>query len=113
MLDRGCHGRLLNAYDWGGYLIAAWTDQVATYGSSPKAIVGVEAQLERVEIDPRPFLDEHQVDMVLMPTDGPLTRWLAEAPGWSVAYRDSQATLNVRDGSTVCAGVPAQILSAQ
>ena len=115
MLDRGCHGRILNAYDWGGYLIGAWTDRVATYGSSPKDLVGIEAALENVEIDPRSYLDVHRVDLILMPTGIPLTRWLAEVDGWSIAFQDDQATLTVRDGSQVCARVAGkdQILADQ
>ena len=107
LVARGCHGRLLNAYDWGGYLIGTWTDPVGTYGSSPKDLVAVEAQLERVEIDPRPYLDDARVDVVLMPTGNPLSRWLDEAGEWSVAYRDDQATIYLRKGSTACTGVSA------
>lgn len=109
LLTRGCHGRLLNAYDWGGYLIATWTDPIGTYGSSPKDLVAFEAQLERVEVDPRAFLDDARVDVVLMPAGNPLSRWLDEANEWSVAYRDDQATIHLRAGSTACAGVIAAV----
>ena len=107
LVDAGCHGRILNAYDWGGYLIAGWTEPVATYGSSPKDLVGVEAQLERVEIDPRPFLDGQAVQLVLMPTGGPLDRWLDEADDWQVWHRDTQATIHLRLGSSGCPAVAA------
>jgi hypothetical protein len=121
MTDRGCHGRLLNAYDWGGYLTAAWTGLVATYGPSPGKLVTDEVALEEVRTDVRAWLDANRVDMILMPTGGPLDRWLDVAGGWSVARRDDMATIHVRDGSGACpdavaraasAGGP-QILSAQ
>jgi hypothetical protein len=102
MNDAQCHGRILNAYDWGGFLIASWTDPVATYGSSPNEAIKIESQLERLEIDPRPFLESNGVDLVLMPTGGPLDRWLDAVTGWSVVHSDSKATLRQRTGSNVC-----------
>jgi hypothetical protein len=100
--DRNCHGRLLNAYDWGGYLTAAWTDLVATYGPSPGNLVVDEVALEEVRTDVRAWLEQNRVDLVLMPTGGPLDRWLDEADGWSVAHRDPMATVHAREGSTAC-----------
>lgn len=107
LTERGCHGRLLNAYDWGGYLSAAWTEMVATYGSSPSDLVETEVALEEVRTDVRAWLDDHRVDLVLMPTGGPLDRWLDEADGWTVAHRDPQATIHVAEGSTACPAVVA------
>jgi hypothetical protein len=121
MLGRGCHGRMLNAYDWGGYLIGAWTDPVATYGSSPSDLVEAEIALEEVRTDVRAWLDGERVDLVLMPTGGALDRWLDETGDWTVAYRDPQATVHTRAGSSACPPAVArgagdahgQILSAQ
>ena len=102
LTDRGCHGRLLNAYDWGGYLTGAWTGLVATYGSSPSDLVETEVALEDVRTDVRAWLDANAVDLVLMPTGGSLDRWLDEADGWTVLRRDPQATIHVRAGSAAC-----------
>ena len=120
LTDRGCHGRILNAYDWGGYLAAAWTEPVATYGSSPSDLVETEVALEEVRTDVRAWLDANRVDLVLMPTGGPLDRWLDEADEWTVIRRDPQATIHARRGSTACPTVASvtsdagrQILSAQ
>jgi hypothetical protein len=107
LTDNGCHGRLLNAYDWGGYLTVAWTDKVATYGSSPRDVVETEVALEEVRTDVRAWLDANQVDLVLMPTGGPLDRWLDEADGWTVGHRDPVATVHVRAGSTACPAIAA------
>ncbi|MFL5675183.1 MAG: hypothetical protein ACJ779_09260 [Chloroflexota bacterium] len=111
LTDRNCHGRLLNAYDWGGYLSAAWTEEVATYGSSPSDLVDTEVALEEVRTDVRGWLDANRVDLVLMPTGGPLDRWLDEADGWSVAHRDPQATVHLRQASTACPAVVAEGVS--
>ena len=102
MVDRGCHGRILNAYDWGGYLLASWTELVATYGSSPGDLVVTEVELEEVRTDVRAWLDGQGVDIVLMPTGGPLDRWLDDADGWTRAYRDGVATIHTRVDTTAC-----------
>ena len=102
MLDHACHGRMLNAYDWGGYLIGAWTDPVATYGSSPSDLVESELALEEGRTDVRAWLDGQRVDLVLMPTGGALDRWLDETGDWTVAYRDPQTTVHARAGSSAC-----------
>jgi hypothetical protein len=109
MVDRPCHGRLLNAYDWGGYLTSSWTDLVATYGSSPSDLVDAEVALETVQTDVRAWLDGNSVELVLMPTGGPLDRWLEEAGEWTILYRDDQATLHGRSGGSSCS-VTAQML---
>jgi len=121
MLGRACHGRILNAYDWGGYLIGTWTEPVATYGSSPSDLVEAELALEEVRTDVRAWLDGERVDLVLMPTGGALDRWLDETDEWTIAYRDPQATVHTRAGSSACPPAVArrandgagQILSAQ
>jgi len=120
LTDRGCHGRLLNAYDWGGYLTATWGGDVATYGSSPSNLVEMEVALEEVRTDVRAWLDGNRVDIVLMPTGGPLDRWLDEADGWMIGHRDGQGTVHLREGSTACPAIasggarsPNQILAAQ
>jgi hypothetical protein len=102
LVGRSCHGRMLNAYDWGGYLIATWTDPVATYGSSPSDLVETEVQLETVQTDVRAWLDGHRVDLILMPAGGPLDRWLGETADWVEIYRDDQASIHARPGSTAC-----------
>jgi hypothetical protein len=97
-----CSERILNAYDWGGYLAYRTGQPVGAYGNSPGGVVETQAALERLVADPGAFLDANDVAMVLMPTGGPLDRWLDDADGWSVAGRDPQATLHVRDGSGAC-----------
>ncbi len=101
----GCTSRLLPAYDWAGYVIWAGAREVGAYGNSAAEDVAAQAAVESVAIDPRPWLDDHDVGAVLMPPGGPLSHWLDEADDWVPAYRDAQATIHVRVGAPDC---PAQ-----
>jgi hypothetical protein len=98
----GCTARLLPSYGWAGYVLWATGQQVGAYGNSAEGPVTEQARLEAVVVDPRPWLDEHEVVAVLVPGDGPLSHWLDEADGWRLAYRDLQATVHVRTDATDC-----------
>ena len=97
-----CDLRLLPAYDWAGYVTWRTGRSVGAYGNSAAVPVTEQARLELVARDPRPWLDEFEVDIVLVHADGPLSRWLDEADDWRPAYRDPQATVHVRAGSSTC-----------
>ena len=99
---RGCATRLLPSYGWAGYVLWSTGRQVGAYGNSAERAVVEQARLEAVAMDPRPWLDMHEVGVVLMPVGGPLTRWLDEADDWRLAYRDGQATVHVRASETDC-----------
>jgi hypothetical protein len=102
-LERGpCEGRLLPAYTWSGFAIHATGRQVGAYGNSPERPVSEQAAVEAVTTDPRPWLDGHGVEIVLMPATGPLSHWLDEAEAWRLAYRDAQSTVHVRASRTDC-----------
>jgi hypothetical protein len=98
----GCDRRLLPAYDWAGYVIWRTGRSVGAYGNSAAAPVTEQGKTESVARDPRPWLDEFEVDIVLVHADGPLSRWLDEADDWRPAYRDPQATIHVRAGAVAC-----------
>lgn len=97
-----CGGRLLPAYDWAGYVVQVTGRQVGAYGNSAEQPLREQAAIEAVRVDPRPWLDEHRVEIALMPTTGPLSHWLDEADGWRLAYRDAQATIHVLAGRADC-----------
>jgi hypothetical protein len=102
-LERGpCEGRLLPAYTWAGFAIHATGREVGAYGNSPERPVSEQAAVEAVTTDPRPWLDGHGVEVVLLPAGGPLSHWLGEAEEWRLAYRDPQATVHVRASRTDC-----------
>jgi hypothetical protein len=98
-----CPGRLLAAYGWGGYVIRFADRPVGAYGNSPEGAVTEQTAVELVTIDPRPWLEEHAVEVVLVHADGPLSRWLDEADDWDRRYEDAQASIHVRDDAVGCA----------
>lgn len=98
----GCTARLLPSYGWAGYVAWATGRQVGAYGNSAERAVEEQAALEAVAVDPGVWLDTHAVGAVLMPLDGPLSRWLDQDGRWRLAYRDSQATVHVRADATDC-----------
>lgn len=104
LVEAGCTDRILNAYDWGGYVAFRTGQPVGAYGNSPGDVVAVEAALERLTVDPAPFLEANRVGIVLMRTGSPLDRWLDLAPGWSLAGRDAIGSLHVRSGVGGCLG---------
>ena len=98
----GCTTRLLPAYGWAGYVLWSTSRAVGAYGNSAERAVVEQAEIEAVAVDPRGWLDRHEVGAVLMPAGGPLTRWLDEAEDWRLAYRDGQATVHVRTRLSDC-----------
>ncbi len=98
-----CPGRLLAAYGWGGYVIRLADRPVAAYGNSPERALTEQTAVELVTSDPRPWLEEHAVDVVLVHAGGPLSRWLDEADDWDRGYEDAQATIHVRGDTPGCA----------
>ena len=104
-----CEARLLPSYGWAGYVIWSTPRDVGAYGNSGEDPVIEQARLEAVALDPRAWLDVHEVGAVLMPADGPLTRWLDEAPDWRIAYRDGQATIHVRSGTDCAISPPSPV----
>jgi len=91
-----CPGRMLASYEWGGYVIRYADRQVGAYGNSPEEAVTDQTAVEQVQVDPGPWLDAEQVDIVLTHADGPLSRWLEETDDWDRRYADRQATIHVR-----------------
>ena len=102
LVAAGCTDRILNSYDWGGYVAFRTGQPVGAYGNSPGDVVAVEAGLERLTMDPAAFLEANAVAIVLMRTGSPLDRWLDLAPGWSLAERDDVASIHVRSDVGGC-----------
>jgi hypothetical protein len=105
MLERlggACAGRLLNAYDWGGYL--SWTTEraVGAYGNSPGHVVTTQAALETLTVDPPAILADLGVDVALVKTGSPLRRWFAIAPGWILIASDPVASVYARPHQPDC-----------
>ena len=74
-----CRGRLLNAYDWGGYLLRHTDRAVGAYGNSPGDIVATQADLEALRVDPRPFLETRTSRSRCSRPTRPLAAWFRSA----------------------------------
>lgn len=89
-------GRLLNYFDWGGYLL--WHrpgSDVYIDGRAPE--LDLErlhryGRIHRVEADWRMLLDEERIARVLYPAHSALARTL-EANGWNALFEDDTAVL--------------------
>lgn len=96
-------GRLFNDYDWGGYLAWRLRVEVGFYGAADAfgdAALEEVGHLIRLEVDPRPYLDAHQVATVITRPNEPLGHWLAEAAGWQNVYSNGVAVVFRRAPST-------------
>jgi hypothetical protein len=91
-------GPIFNHYDWGGYLI--WN----LYPTTPVFIDGRTdlygepllhdfADLYQFRGPWRQILQRWQIQTVVVPRDSALATGLCSAPGWTVTYQDSQATI--------------------
>ncbi|SHI69135.1 hypothetical protein [Desulfofundulus thermosubterraneus] len=100
--------KLLNDYNWGGYLIWRLWPQLPVFidGRADLYAGGVFSQYRRLKKlqDPQAVLDEWQIDMVLMPPDEPLVSWLRLHPAWEVWYEDAQAVIMKKKGGTKSEG---------
>ena len=97
-------GRLLNNYDWGGYLI---------FHLCPKYLVSIDGRADvhhkHMSRDLRSFqalspdwnkeLGRLNPDVVLWPADKPLAIVLRGDPGWRVLYQDKKAIVFARKPS--------------
>ena len=100
----GLTGRMLNDYEFGGYLIWAMPDQKVFIDGRCDLFdwTGVLTEYGRwatlVE-DPKLLLDKYHIDYCLLRKTAPQTRVLRYLPGWSKLYEDDLAAIFVRSGS--------------
>jgi hypothetical protein len=104
MRRTGLTGRMLNGYEYGGYLIWAapqhkvfvdgradiydWTGVLKNYGAW--------ATLQQ---DPKILLDKYQVDFCLISQTAPMARVLPYLPGWKLLYSDGSSVIFGRSGA--------------
>ncbi len=98
----GCDGRLLPDYGWAGYVGWATGRQVGAYGDSSAPALSDQFAVETLRVDPDPWLDGHDVEVVLMTAGSALSRWLDADAGWRLAYDDGQATVHARADDPDC-----------
>jgi hypothetical protein len=97
-----CSGRrLLNRYEWGGYLI--WNERdVPVFLDSRTDIFEYHGVLaDDLQVingkDSLALLDKYSIGCVLLEPDEPLIYLLRHTPGWRVAKEDAVGALVVRD----------------
>lgn len=99
--DAGISGRVLNHYNYGGYLIRAG---VPTFIDGRGELYGgdfikryADAVKLRGEERLEQMLDRYAIDWTLFPRNHPANRLLAHLSGWRQAYGDDASTIFVRD----------------
>jgi hypothetical protein len=92
--------RIFTEYQWGGYVNRITGRKVGLYGASEAfsdgALSDGAATLYLLH-DPGPYLDDHQIGLVLISPSTALRFWLEREPGWSEVYSDSTAVAFLRD----------------
>jgi hypothetical protein len=99
-------GRLLNDFDWGGYLIGHLHPRYAVSIDGRTQVYGEEtlaAYRAFIQLAPdwRRFFERADPDVVLWPKRQALARVLDLLPGWRRLYEDEQAVIFVRDGAAL------------
>jgi hypothetical protein len=94
-------GRMMNGYNWGGYLIQTLYPRYRVSIDSRSGAYGEAFTLEYLEAHfARPgweaYLERMRPDFVLWERDAALALALARSPGWVEVYRDRIAVIFVR-----------------
>ncbi|MBI3945988.1 MAG: hypothetical protein HY321_08720 [Armatimonadetes bacterium] len=102
-------GRMLNHYDWGGYLIWKLAPRTQVFIDGRLDIYGPKVaddygKMHFIQPEWRRVLDRYRFDWVIWRRDGALAQILAVSPDWERIYRDPRAVIFVRRGGQ---GVPA------
>ncbi len=98
--EAGLTGRVLNSYNYGGFLIGAG---VPTYIDGRGELYGgdfIKRYAEAVNLrGEEPFealLERERIDWTLLPRDQPANQLLSRLPGWRRAYGDDATVIFVR-----------------
>jgi hypothetical protein len=102
LADHPVHGRMLNDYGWGGYLIWAARPRNMIFIDGRADIYEYSGVLSdylsimRLEPNALQLLKKYDVEACLIKQDAPLGTALAGMPGWERVYQDPVAALYVR-----------------
>ena len=99
--EAGLKGRVLNHYNYGGYLIRAG---IPTFIDGRGELYGgdfIKRYADAVNLrGEEPFetlLERYAIDWTFLPNEQPANRLLAHLPGWRQVYSDDTATIFARD----------------
>jgi hypothetical protein len=102
----GLSGRMLNDYDYGGYLIwAAPERKVFADGRGDvyewTGVLKDYIRWANVLEDPRVLLNKYRIDYCLLKRDSPISRVMQLLPGWKSAYSDDVSAVFVRSAPSI------------
>ena len=97
----GLSGRMLNDYNYGGYLIWALPEQKVFMDGRADVyewtgVLGEFAAWAQLRSDPKILLDKYRVDFCLMSKGAPMSRVMPYLPGWKKIYSDELSVIFVR-----------------
>jgi hypothetical protein len=113
--DRHLSGRMLNSYDYGGYLIWALPQQPVFIDGRADlfewaGVLGEFSKWATLQSDPNELLDKYHVDFCLLERKSPMVTVLRLLPGWKEVYSDNVSVILMRSappspsGQTVDSG---------
>jgi len=89
--------RMLNHYNWGGYLIWRLWPKLPVFIDGRADLYAKDVFLQYIDAvklkDPASVLEAWQFDLVTMPPDEPLVSWLRLNPAWEVWYEDEKSVI--------------------
>jgi hypothetical protein len=99
----GLTGRMLNEYEYGGYLIwAAPEHKVFVDGRSDvydwTGVLREYGAWATLQADPQVLLDKYRIDFCLMSRTAPMSRVLPYLPGWKMIYSDELSMIFAKSG---------------
>jgi hypothetical protein len=109
LVNHPVHGRMLNDYGWGGYLIWAARPRNMIFIDGRADIYEYSGVLSdylsimRLEPNALQLLKKYDVEACLIKQDAPLGTALAGMPGWERVYQDPVAALYVRKPAVLAA----------
>jgi hypothetical protein len=105
----GLSGRMLNDYNYGGYLIWALPQKkVFVDGRADvyewTGVLQDFADWATLQVDPNVLLEKYGIDFCLLTRHSPMSKVLPYLPGWKKAYSDDDSVVFVRRGSSTPPG---------
>lgn len=104
----GISGRMLNDYNYGGYLIwAAPERKVFADGRGDvyewTGVLRDYLRWNQVQEDPRILPDKYDIDYCLLNRDASISRVMKLLPGWKSVYSDDMSVVFVRSAANIAA----------
>jgi hypothetical protein len=92
---------MLNAFDYGGYLIWALPEQpVFVDGRADvfewSGVLGQFSEWATLQSDPNALLDKYNVAFCLLERASPMAHVMPSLPGWKAIYSDNDSVIFVR-----------------